>query len=108
MGYKRSIVLSVTAATSQTIQMPQTGRVLGVLLSVVTAAAGSWELSTSGTSQIATGAPDSGVKARLRIGATAGNLLAYFPLDLPVKVLDNLYIHTTGAGNVGELTLFIG
>jgi hypothetical protein len=24
-----------------------------------------------------------------------------------VKILDNLYIHTTGAGNVGEITLFI-
>jgi hypothetical protein len=25
-----------------------------------------------------------------------------------VKVLDNLYIHTTGAGIVGELVLFMG
>ncbi len=108
MAYKRSIVLSVTAATSQTIQMPQTGTILGALFSIVTAAAGSWELSTSSTSQIATGSPDTGVKARARIGATAGNLLLYFPLGLGVKVLDNLYIHTTGAGNVGELTLFIG
>jgi len=108
MSYKRSIVLSVTAATSQTIQMPQTGTIVGVLFSVVTAAAGSWELSTSSTSQIATGSPDTGVKARVRIGATAGNLLTYLPLGLAVRVLDNLYIHTTGAGNVGELTLFIG
>jgi len=108
MAYKRSIVLSVTAATSQTIQMPQKGTVLGVLMSVVTAAAGSWELSTSSTSQIATGSPDTGVKARLRIGATAGMQNIYFPLNLPVNVLDNLYIHTTGAGNVGEITLFIG
>lgn len=108
MAYKRSIVLSVTAATSQTIQMPQSGTITAVLFSIVTAAAGSWELSTSSTSQIATGSPDTGVKARVRIGATAGMQNVWLPLGLGVKVLDNLYIHTTGAGNVGELTLFVG
>lgn len=108
MAYKRSLVLSVTAATSQTIQMPQTGTIVAALFSVVTAAAGSWELSTSSTSQIATGSPDVGVIARVRIGATAGNFMLYVPIGKGVKVLDNWYIHTTGAGNVGELTLFIG
>jgi hypothetical protein len=108
MAYKRSLVLSVTAATSQTIQMPQTGTILAALFSVVTAAAGSWELSTSSTSQIATGSPDVGVICRVRIGATAGNFMVYVPINKSVKVLDNWYIHTTGAGNVGELTLFIG
>jgi len=83
------------------------GTIRGVLMSVVTAAAGSWEFSTNGTSQIATSSPDSGVLARLRIGATAGNFMVFFPLNKQVKILDNLYIHTTGAGNVGELTIFI-
>ena len=76
-------------------------------MSAVTAAAGSWELSTSGTSQIATGSPDIGVLARLRIGATAGMQNVFFPLNRAVKILDNLYIHTTGAGNVGEITIFL-
>ncbi len=107
MSYKRSVVLSVTAATSQTVQMPQSGTIRGVLFSAVTAAAGSWELSTSGTSQIATGSPDVGVLARIRIGATAGMQNVFFPLNKSVKILDNLYIHTTGAGNVGELTIFL-
>jgi hypothetical protein len=107
MAWKRSVVLSVTAATSQTIQMPVSGKIYGVLMSAVTAAAGSWELSTSSTSQIATGSPDTGVLARIRIGATAGMQNVYFPLDRAVKILDNLYIHTTGAGNVGEITLFL-
>ncbi len=107
MAYKRSVVLSVTAATSQTVQMPQSGTIRGVLFSAVTAAAGSWELSTSGTSQIATGSPDVGVVARIRIGATAGMQNVFFPLNKAVKILDNLYIHTTGAGNVGELTIFL-
>jgi hypothetical protein len=107
MAWKRSIVLSVTAATSQTIQMPISGTIRGVLMSAVTAAAGSWELSTSSTSQIATGSPDTGVLARIRIGATAGMQNVYFQLNRSVKILDNLYIHTTGAGNVGEITLFV-
>jgi len=107
MAYKRSVVLSVTAATSQTIQMPLSGTIRGVLMSIVTAAAGSWELSTSGTSQIATGSPDVGVLARARIGATAGMQNIFFPLNKAVKILDNLYIHTTGAGNVGEISIFI-
>jgi len=29
------------------------------------------------------------------------------PLNKAVKILDNWYIHTTGAGNVGELTIFM-
>lgn len=107
MSWKRSVVLSVTAATSQTIQIPMSGRVTGVLMSIVTAAAGSWELSTTGTSQIATGSPDTGVLARARIGATAGMQNVYFLLNRSVKILDNWYIHTTGAGNVGELTLIL-
>jgi hypothetical protein len=107
MKFKRAIVLSVTAATTQTIQIPQSGKIVGVLFSVVTAAAGSWELSTSSTSQIATSSPDTGVKARLRIGATAGMQNVFLPIELPVRVLDNFYIHTTGAGNVGELVIYL-
>lgn len=107
MSWKRSIVLSVTAATSQTIQMPISGTIRGVLMSPVGAAAGSWELSTSSTSQIATGSPDTGVLARIRLAAAAANTGVFFPLNRAVKILDNLYIHTTGAGNVGEITLFV-
>ncbi len=107
MSWKRSLVLSVTAATSQTIQVPTSGTIRGVLMSAVTAAAGSWEFSTNGTSQIATASPDSGVLARIRIGATAGMQNVFFPLNKVVKILDNLYIHTTGAGNVGEITIFL-
>lgn len=107
MSWKRSIVLSVTAATSQTIQIPVTGKVTTVIMSIVTAAAGTWELSTTGTSQIATGSPDVGVLARARVGATAGMQNVVFQLNRSVKLLDNWYIHTTGAGNVGELTMVI-
>jgi len=107
MSYKRSLVLSVTAATSQTIQMPQSGTIIAALFAPIGAAAGSWELSKSSTSQIATGSPDVGVIVRLRLGALITGP-TYVTLGIQVKVLDNWYIHTTGAGNVGELTLFIG
>jgi hypothetical protein len=80
MAWKRSVVLSVTAASSQTLQMPNSGTIKGVLMSAVTAAAGTWELSTSGTSQIATGSPDVGVLARMRI---AGSV--YFSKLIPKK-----------------------
>jgi len=107
MAWKRSIVLSVTAATSQTIQIPVSGKITAVLMSIVTAAAGTWELSTNSTSQIATSSPDTGVLLRARIGATAGMQNVVFPINRAVKILDNWYIHTTGAGNVGELTLLM-
>jgi hypothetical protein len=45
MAWKRSVVLSVTAATSQTIQIPVSGKLTRVLMSIVTAAAGTWEQS---------------------------------------------------------------
>jgi len=76
-------------------------------MSIVTAAAGSWELSKSSTSQIATTAPDVSVLARSRIGATAGNIFVVFEMTVPVKILDYLYLHCTGAGNVGEVSIFI-
>jgi hypothetical protein len=75
-------------------------------MSIIGAAAGSWELSKSSTSQIATTSPDVSVLARMRVGASVPNV-GVFDLGVPVKVLDNLYLHCTGAGNVGELNLII-
>jgi hypothetical protein len=104
---KRILVTSVAAAATTTIQVPNSGTIREVSFSIVTAAAGSWELSKSSTSQIATTAPDVSVLARSRIGATAGNMQNRFELNVPVKTLDYLYIHTTGAGNVGEAVIRI-
>jgi len=109
MSWKRTIVTSIAGGTATaTIQMPLNGKLTKVVMSIVTAAAGSWELSTSSTSQIATTSPDTGVLARARIGATAsGTNTAVFELNRPVRILDNLYLHCTGAGNVGELNLIL-
>ncbi len=109
MSWKRSIVTSIAGGTATaTIQMPQNAKITRALMSIVTAAAGSWELSKSSTSQIATTSPDVSVLARARIGATAGNIFDVFELaGVPVKTLDSIYLHCTGAGNVGELTLIL-
>lgn len=105
---KRIIVQSIAGGTATaTITVPASGTLRSVDMSIVPAAAGSWELSTSSTSQIATAAPDSGVIARARVGVSLGSGFQHFEPNRPVKVLDYLYLHCTGAGNVGELTLRI-
>lgn len=102
------MVTSIAGGTATaTIQVPVSGKVTKVYMSIVTAAAGSWELSKSSTSQIATTAPDVSVLARARIGATAGNMFVFFELNNAVKQLDYLYLHCTGAANVGELVIVI-
>ena len=69
---KEQLVTSIAGGTATATLTPRTnGRLRKAVFSIVTAAAGTWELSKSGTSQIATSAPDTSVLARARIGATA-------------------------------------
>lgn len=114
MSLKRSIVTSIAGGTATaTIQIPVSGTLKRAIMNYIPAAAGSWELSRSGTSQIATTSPDVSVLARARAAApltSAGVAVpvhAVFELNLSVKLLDNVYLHCTGTGNVGELTLVI-
>lgn len=114
MSWKRSIVTSIAGGTATaTIQMPVSGKITKAIMNYIPAAAGTWELSKSSTSQIATTAPDVSVLARARAAAplTSAGVIppvqATFELNVPVKLLDNLYLHCTGTGNVGELTLII-
>lgn len=114
MSWKRSIVVSIAGGTaSATIQIPVSGKVTQAIMSVIPAAAGSWELSKSSTSQISTTAPDVSVLARTRLAAPLSSVgvpvtvQGVYQLNLAVKLLDNLYLHCTGTGNVGELTLII-
>jgi hypothetical protein len=89
-----------TATVTQ--QMTATGTLKEWIVNGVSAAAGSYELSLSGTSQIGTAAPDSNVLARYRISGTAGAFAQRIPLPkTPLKILNYFYIHCTGAGNVG-------
>jgi hypothetical protein len=76
-------------------------------MSAVDAAAGTWELSLSGTSQIGTTAPTKDVLGRLRLSGTAGQRQATFELSVPVVAFQNIYLHCTGAGNVGDVTIVV-
>lgn len=108
------MITSIAGGTATaTIQIPVTGKLTKAVMNYIPAAAGSWELSRSSTSQIATTSPDVSVLARARAAAPLSSVgvavpvQAIFELDVPVKILDNLYLHCTGTGNVGELTLII-
>jgi len=91
-----------TATTS--IQMQETGTLKSALFSFLSTAAGKIELSTSPTSQIGTAAPTSDVLLRLNTSATAGNVVVDCPITLKVKAFQTIYIHQTGAGNLGNIT----
>ena len=71
------------------------------------AAAGKFELSYSSTSQIGTAQPDSNVIARVSIGVlTSGGASGLtMPIKMPVKAFQSIYVHCTGSGNLGSLTL---
>jgi len=71
----------------------------------VNAAAGKIELSTSGTSQIGTAQPDVNVLARVSASAGANQAMAQIPINLPVVAFQSIYIHCTGAGNLGTAVL---
>src|SRR3954453_11762213 len=92
-----------TATATIQIQARQTFKTW--TLSWVNAAAGKIELSISGTSQIGTAQPDNNVQARVSCSAGANTAVARIPLNLPVKAFQSIYIHCTGAGNLGTAIL---
>ncbi len=111
-GKTNFVVTDIAGGTATaTIQMPSSGKVARAYFCVNQAAAGSWELSRSSTSQIATTSPDVSVVARVKLAlpaaAVANAVPTVFELNVPVKILDNWYLHCTGAGNTGTLTLIL-
>lgn len=104
----RTYTTSIAGGTATTsLQIQANGTLKTVVASIVTAAAGTWELSLNPLSQISTSQPAADVIARVRIGATAGNMTVVIPVSVPVKAFQTLYLHCTGAGNVGELLLIV-
>jgi hypothetical protein len=78
-------------------------------VTALNAAAGKIELSLSGTSQIGTAQPDTNVIARVSLGsAAAGNssVCVTIPINMPVVAFQSVYIHCTGAGNLGTSVLY--
>jgi len=95
-----------TATVTIQIQGRQTFR--NWTVTALNAAAGKIELSTSPTSQIGTAQPDTSVVARVSLGsAAAGNssICITTPINLPVIAFQNVYVHCTGAGNLGTSVL---
>ena len=95
-----------TATVTIQIQGRQTFR--NWTVTALNAAAGKIELSTSPTSQIGTAQPDTSVVARVSLGsAAAGNssICLTVPINLPVIAFQNVYVHCTGAGNLGTSVL---
>jgi hypothetical protein len=91
-----------------TIQMQKKKTLKQAVVSVLNAAVGKLELSTSPTSQIGTAQPTSDVQLRLNQSAGTGASVSasvVIPLNLPVQAFQSLYVHQTGAGNLGSITL---
>lgn len=102
----RTYVASLPGGTATTtIQMQSKATLKMACFAIVSAAAGTVELSLNAASQIATAQPPSDVLARVRVNGAAGYQWAEFPLSQSVTPFQNVYIHQTGAGNVGEATL---
>jgi hypothetical protein len=85
--------------------MQQRGTIKKATLSWVNAAAGKIEFSLSGTSQIGTAQPDNNVIFRISCSAGANTMAIDVPINVPVVAFQNVYVHCTGAGNLGTLTL---
>lgn len=102
----RSYVADLAGGTVTTsVQMTEGGTITRALLSFLSTAVGKVEISRSVSPQIGTAQPTKDVLARLNCSATAGNVVFAVPLKVSVKALDYIYIHQTGAGNVGNITL---
>lgn len=103
----RSYIADIAGGTATvTIQIQGTQTLRNFTWSGMNAAAGKYELSMSSTSQIGTAQPDSNVIARVSLGAnTTGNTTGTIPIRMPVKAFQSIYVHCTGAGNLGSVTL---
>lgn len=102
----RSYVADIAGGTATvTIQAQGTQTLKELVLTWVNAAAGKIELSYSSTSQIGTAQPDSNVIARASASAGANTAAARFSIRMPVKAFQSIYIHCTGAGNLGTAVL---
>ena len=104
----RAYVADIAGGTATvTIQCQSTQTLKNATFTWTPAAAGKFELSYSSTSQIGTAQPDSNVQARVNIGVlTSGGAAGVtVPISMPVKAFQSIYVHCTGAGNLGNVIL---
>lgn len=104
----RTYVADIAGGTATvTIQCQSTQTLRSATFSWTPAAAGKYELSYSSTPQIGTAQPDSNVIARISIGVltSGGSAAVQLPINMPIKAFQSIYVHCTGAGNLGTVTL---
>jgi len=105
----RQYVVDVAGGTATaTVQIQQKQTLKNATFTWANAAAGKIELSTSGTSQIGTAQPDVNVIARVNAVASATSFVSsavVIPINLPVVAFQSIYVHCTGAGNLGTVVL---
>lgn len=104
----RTYVVDIAGGTATaTVQCQASQTLKSATWTWTPAAAGKYELSYSSTSQIGTAQPDSNVIARVNIGVTTSGGAAgvQMPINMPVKAFQSIYVHCTGAGNLGTVTL---
>lgn len=102
----RNYVADLPGGTATTtVQIQGAGTMKNLLVSYLSAAAGKIEISLSSASQIGTAQPTKDVLLRYNCSGTAGNVVNF--IDSPsikLALLANLYIHQTGAGNLGSVS----
>jgi hypothetical protein len=102
----RAYIVDVAGGTATaTVQIQGTQTLKSATISWVNAAAGKIELSLSGTSQIGTAQPDNNVFGRVSASAGANTAAVQLPISVPVKAFQSVYVHCTGAGNLGTVIL---
>ena len=100
----RTYVVDIAGGTATaTVQIQASQTLKNAALSWINAAAGKIEISNSSTSQIGTAQPDSNVIARVSCGSS-GQSQINLPINVPVKPFQSIYVHCTGAGNLGTCT----
>lgn len=104
----RAYIVDVAGGTATaTVQIQASQTLKNATFSITPAAAGKVELSYASTSQIGTAQPDNNVIARVSVGVlTSGGAFAVtIPIKMAVKAFQSIYIHCTGAGNLGTVVL---
>ena len=102
----RAYVADIAGGTATaTIQVQGRQTFKNWSVSWVNAAAGKIELSLSGTSQIGTAQPDTNVIARVSASAGANQATVHIPINMPAVAFQSVYVHCTGAGNLGTSVL---
>jgi hypothetical protein len=101
----RSYIADLPGGTATTsIQMTGRQTLKQIDLTWINAAAGKIEVSQVSASQIGTAQPTPDVIARFSVGAT-GQTYARADISVAVQPFQYIYVHQTGAGNLGTITL---